>query len=174
MRRLIILVLALLLAVPTGAAFASQEQEIYRIVGTGHYDIWKHSDGTWQASGKPGDKGRTAEHDYTLPADKLKGFKLTRIEVTYVVTKQDHAKAYGRGLLGGVQWSEYERDILPHTPLVIRADKASEDLKTGDVQVRWTLDLHPVRPQEQDKWALDLKANRHVLEERYQEQVDFA
>lgn len=172
--KLIFLVVALLLAVPTGAAFGSQEQEIYRIVGAGYYDIWRHSDGTWQASGKPGDKGRMTEHDYALPADKLKGFKLTRIEVTSTFGETEHAKARGRGLLSGVAWDDYEQDFLKHSPLAVCADKASEDLEAGGVSVKWTLDLHPVRPREQQREALDLKANAHVLEDRYKSSVGFA
>lgn len=172
--KLIVLIVALPLAVPTGAAFASQEQEIYRVVGAGYYDIWKHSDGTWQASGTPGDKGRTTEHEYSLPADKLKGFKLTGIAVTHDVNEQDHAKAYGRGFLGGVPWLEYRDDFLVHSPLTIQANKAAENLQTGDVKVQWTLDLHPVRPREQQREALDLKENAHVLEDRYKTDVGFA
>lgn len=50
------LILALLLTTaPLGAVASPPEDEVllgYRVV-TGYYDIWKHNDGTWQATGKP-------------------------------------------------------------------------------------------------------------------------
>ncbi|MGB9825323.1 MAG: hypothetical protein ACPLRU_01505, partial [Desulfofundulus sp.] len=96
----LLLVLALLVSLVPAAVFAQdqpQEQLIWRQVGLGYFDVWKHTNGEWQDSDgdgiKDGPKGDPTAPDpsywqdkkaravYTLPSDLLKRYKVTRIEV---------------------------------------------------------------------------------------------
>lgn len=69
--KLILMLLVLCIAVPAGTAFALSEEEVIdREISTGYYDIWKHSDGTWQVTGRPGG-WYSALADAAFRADRL-------------------------------------------------------------------------------------------------------
>ncbi|MEW5954868.1 MAG: hypothetical protein AB1815_14340 [Bacillota bacterium] len=159
MRKLTILILAVLLAVPTGAAFASQEQVIYRQVGAGYFDIWLYSDGvTWQDTNKDGTpdaKGQTGikhRHEYTIPESSRQGYTLTRVEMTHIFGQAEYndpgiysPKAWGR------TWNEFSAHELRHLSNNFSVVAANQDLSQGKVTAEWTLDLAPQRS------AYDLK-----------------
>lgn len=169
MRRFINVILiamqVILLAIPySGVAFASSsnntEKIIYQQIGTASWDIWKHSDGTWQATGKPGD-AKTHTWEYTIPENKLKGYTLTKIEVSdNPFSSEDEYKAAGgkydfKGKL--MPYRDFIDNVLKYAPDGNNpfSQKINQDLSSGKATVKWSFVLNPLEGM--SRRALDLK-----------------
>lgn len=164
MRRLLIVLLALLLAVPfVGAAFASdgQEQLVHEQIGTGYYAIWKVDGVAWD-NGVPG-LDTTATLEYTIPVDKLNNYTLTRVEVStgYSFDPDVFEKAGG---WRGYSYEDYKDTFLSHTPDNLSVTVADEDLNAGKAMVKWSATLSPVFSMG-ERQAMDIKdpENRDLL-----------
>ncbi len=106
--KLILMLLVLFIAVPAGTAFALPEEEVIdREISTGYYDIWKHSDGTWQVTGRPGGWHNVVA-EAAFRADKLRelggDWTITRVEATGEFGRDEYEYAGG---WWGDDWERY-------------------------------------------------------------------
>ena len=164
--KLTVLILAILLAVPfIGTALASQGQEqlVHQQFSTAYWSIWKHSNGTWQNTGKPGDN-KVHTYEYSLPQNKLKKYAITRIEVTtgYGFDPVAYQQVGG---WNGLSYTDYERIYLSHTPDDLTCINNDQDLVAGTVTAKWSFNLLPTWPPVDRRAALDLKddENRYLV-----------
>ncbi len=150
------LLMAIIMAVPTGAAFAlpsdqAQEQIIKQEVIVGYFDAWKGSnwldtnnDGTPDVPGQT-NKG-TKPFDYSAE-DKLSEWQITRVEVTYPFEEEEYTSAGGRqygpdGKPAQMNWEAFNRNYLKYLPKNLTAQIATSlNLNTGTASVQWGLDL---------------------------------
>ncbi len=146
-----LVVLAVLLLFPGMAMAVTGEQVVSQQVIVPSFDIWQHSNGTWQDTdgcGQPdyyGWKGKTYSKAFTLPESEWQGkYKLTRAEVTYPFAQEQFNNS---GRLE--DWKKFKRNYLTKTPANYSVAKAGENLDEGKVTAQWTFDLAP-------EW-LDLK-----------------
>lgn len=159
----ILLVAAVLAAVPYGAAFASpsegQEQVIYMSVAVPYFDIWKHSDGHWQDTN--GDtypdrptEGKLQVNSYYLPDESVRNrFKVTRVEaVPLLLNDRDlYDRAYQYDKHWG-DWAAVNKRYLRYEPdnLTVRAYFDEQSLAHGACSLVWRASLSPMNA------ALDL------------------
>ncbi|WP_449240371.1 hypothetical protein [Desulfoscipio gibsoniae] len=146
--KLILFLAALLLLLPGTALAEPQEQLFLRQVSVGSFDVWQHSDGTWQdtdhdgAVDPYGQTNKTLKPEvFTLPQTQYtSGFTVTRVKVEYDFTlTNEELKNAGRSEI----WDEFIRDYLRYLPNNYSTAKTGEDLAQGTVTIKKTLDLMP-------------------------------
>lgn len=91
LKRLLTAVLILALVIPFVPPFSTvvansgssgvQEERIVQI-RTAYWDVWKHNDGTWQQSGKPGGSATYTE-PLDIPEKFKEGYKDIRVEIKF-------------------------------------------------------------------------------------------
>ncbi|SFR14972.1 hypothetical protein [Desulfoscipio geothermicus] len=142
--KLLALLVALLL-LPGMAMAASGEQVVKQQVIVPSFDIWQHTNGTWQDTdncGQPdyyGWKDKTYSKTFTLPEAVWKGkYELTRVEVAYPFIEEQF-NASGRQ----ENWEIFYKDFLRYIPANYSVTKTGENLAEGKVTTQWTFDLEP-------------------------------
>ena len=143
-------VLAVLLLFPGMAMAATGEQVVSQQVIVPSFDIWQHSNGTWQDTDSCGQRdyygweGKPYTKAFTLPGSEWQGkYKLTRAKVTFPFTQEQFNNS------GLEDWKDFKLGYLKYTPANYSVAKAGENLDEGKVTAQWTFDLAP-------EW-LDLK-----------------
>ncbi len=146
--KLILFLAALLLLLPGTALAEPQEQLFLRQVSVGSFDIWQHTDGTWQDTDHDGVADPYGQTNKTLKSEVLtlpqtqytSGFTVTRVKVEYDFTlTNEELKNAGRS----ESWDLFKAKYLRYLPNNYSATKTSEDLAQGTVTVQKTLDLMP-------------------------------
>ena len=107
-QKFILFMLVLFIAVPAGTAFALPEEQVIDLkVSTGYYDIWKHSDDTWQVTGRPGGFHQVLA-EAAFRADRLRelgeDWTITRIEANGEFGRDEYEAAGG---WWGSDWERY-------------------------------------------------------------------
>lgn len=167
-----LLLIAFLLAVPTGTALAlpqDEEQIVKQEVIMGYFDIWKgtewldtNNDGIPDMPGQTGKLTKPFNYD---AVDKLGDYELTRVEVQYPFTSDEYITAGGRtsGPDGQpwidrnpgeevMPWERFRYYYLNYLPQNLTAQITSQNFTASSASVQWGLDL-PDPPED----ALDLK-----------------
>lgn len=152
MRKLIFFLILLIVSVLATPAFADEEV-VYRYIDVAHYDIWKHSSGTWTSAGRPGEY-RTFDWQITLPQSILEKYDITSVRVEYPVTEQKYQEAGGRY---GIPWQDFELYYLNKSPWDV---SVTGQLVSGKINVKAKILLGPIER------AIDLTdpANRSVYD----------
>ncbi|WP_031518175.1 hypothetical protein [Desulfofalx alkaliphila] len=160
----ILLLIALLLAVPVGTALAlpqNEEQIVKQEVIMGYFDIWKGSQ--WQDTNNdgnpdmPGQTGKSTKPFNYSAADELGRYELTRVEVQYPFTPDEYITAGGRTSgPDGQPWintnpgeevmpmQKFHEYYLAYLPQNLTVQVTSQDLAAGSATVQWGLDLVPL------------------------------
>ncbi|TYO94523.1 hypothetical protein [Desulfallas thermosapovorans] len=147
----LILLLVTLLLLPGTALANPQEQFILQEIKVGHFDVWQHTDGTWQDTDHDGEVDpyglkdkKVPEPPYTYPDSQYANqFTPTRVEITKItqasnLTDEELKKA-GRS----ETWRVFNENYLTKLPNAYSAAKTSEDIAQGTVSVEKTFDLMP-------------------------------
>lgn len=148
--KLILVLAALLLLLPGSALAEPQEQLILRQIDVGSFDVWQHTDGTWQDTDNCGKrdyygwKGKKVSWDSTFPRTQYTSqYTLTRVEVvkmdsSFTMTDEEFAST-GRP----ESWNDFRKKYLRYLPDNYKVGKTGEDLAAGMVTVQRTFDLTP-------------------------------
>lgn len=147
LKTLLIGVLAILLVPGAALAAPSQEGILYE-VGAGYFDVWKHTNGTWQDNDnkpgpdKPGQR-KTILTTVTCPQFFKEKYKLTRVEVKLFPTESQYNKS---PRAQWQPWEDFKEGILQYLPADLTESsikKSSEDLSRGIVTIQHTFTLSP-------------------------------
>jgi len=141
----ILVFVAAFLLLPGMAMAATGEHVVKQQVVLPYFDIWQHSNGTWQDTDGCGQEdyygweGKPYSKTFSLPEAEWQGkYKLTRVKVTYPFTQEQFNES-GRQ----EEWRKFHRDYLRKTPTNYSFAKASENLAEGKLTAQWTFDLAP-------------------------------
>jgi hypothetical protein len=152
LKSITVFLLIVLVLVPALSAFASSNEVMFKKeVDAGYWDIWKHSDGTWQYTGKPGDEKSYDEFEITPPAEASE-YQNVRYVMEIGVTKQQFMDAGGWPNAGYPPneegWEGFNNSYTGHIPNNYR--------KTGDKQVAFI--LAPIDGAEniREEWQADV------------------
>jgi hypothetical protein len=134
-KNLILLVLLILvmsvMVIPASFIFAEEKILFKTEVDTGYWDIWQHSDGRWQYTGRPGEQ---KAYDFEIiEPDEAKNYKDVEYEMEIGITKEQFMQGGGRPgyKTNDDGWNKFDEGILYHQPDNYR--------KTGDREVSFTL-----------------------------------
>ncbi|MTI82344.1 MAG: hypothetical protein FH756_00280 [Firmicutes bacterium] len=144
--KLIVLFFTLLLL--PGMAFANpQEQFILHEIKLGSFDVWQHTDGTWQDTDDCGDddpyglENKKVRETYAYPESEYASqFTPTRatIDHNFTLTDDELANA-GRS----ESWGDFDIKYLRYLPNSYSAARESLNLEEGTVTVLKKFDLEP-------------------------------
>ncbi len=150
--KLIVLLVTLLLL--PGMAFANpQEQFILHEIKLGSFDVWQHTNGTWQDTDDCGEvdpyglENKEVRETYAYPESEYASqFTPTRatIDHNFTLTNDELANA-GRS----EGWDNFREDYLRYLPSSYSASRESLNLEEGTITVLKKFDLEPM--------SLDLK-----------------
>ncbi|MGI5882000.1 MAG: InlB B-repeat-containing protein [Dethiobacteria bacterium] len=151
LKSIMMFLLIALVLVPALSVFASGDEVMFKQqVDAGYWDTWKHSDGTWQYTGKPGDEKSYNEFVITPPAE-ASNYENVRWIMEIGVAREQFMEAGGWNQYGPNDegWKKFKRDYIDHIPNNYR--------KTGDKEV--SFNLSPVDEAEKIKeedWQADV------------------
>lgn len=167
LKRLLTMFLALTLLIPFATPFKSvtanpeaPEERLVQII-TGSWDLWKHEDGRWQASGKPGDRDKTINVELGIPEKFKEGYKNIRVEIKQgPPTKADNddpnlEPQYKQ------DWIAYEKDILGKSAVI-----TNYSISGYEVTLSFAL---PTPPQEM---AVNIRKEEEAKGQQFLENVE--
>ena len=169
LKRLLVMFLALTLLIPFVTPLSTatanpggsggQEERIVQI-RTPYRDVWKHNDGTWQYTGRPGGS-YTQTETLDIPEKFKEGYKNIRVEIKQgPPTKKDNddpnlEPQYKK------DWIAYKKDVLGKS-----ADITNYSVSGYDVTLSFTL---PTPPQEM---AVNIRKEEEAKGQQFLENIE--
>jgi hypothetical protein len=157
MRKLLLSFVGAIILLFPALALGSEEQIIDQTVTVPYFDIWKHTDGTWQDTsndGKPdakGQKDKTTKLNYTLDNSLLQKYTVTKVEVTPNIDENTYNTA---GKWNGKNWEYFKTNYYKYRAVPLKTSISNKDLTKGTATVQFIFDLAPQNN------AIDRKAIR--------------
>lgn len=157
MRKIILAITGMLILLFPTLALGTEEKIIDQTVTVPFFDIWKHTNGTWQdtdGDGNPdvkGQKDKVTKLSYTLDNSLLQKYTVTKVEVTPDIDVNTYNLA---GKWNSKDWEGFKPDYYNYRAIPLKTSIFSKDLTKGTATVQFLFDLAP------DKNAIDRKSVR--------------
>lgn len=146
----LIVLLAIMLLLPGTALANPQEQFILNQISVGHFDVWQHTNGTWQDTDRDGkadpygQTGKRVTETYTYPQSQYASqFTPTRVEITKITQASNLTDDELRNAGRSETWADFNLKYLTKLPNNYSVAKTSENMAQGTVTVQRTFDLAP-------------------------------